>query len=191
LRGISPKGELALVKNTIVGNFYAPTGTLAVAPYSGGTPRDLDEKIAFVDWSSSNEMAVVRATDHGFQLEYPAGTVLYRTAGYISQPRISPSGDAVAFLDHSEDNNSGVVALVDRKGNKRVLSPHYAAADGLAWEPHGKEVWFTAASQGHGYSCARSRWREKNAQFTRRRCRLSCSTFRATDVFFWPTPNAE
>jgi len=137
-----------LAKNTIVGNFYAPTGTLAVAPYSGGTPRDLDEKIAFVDWSSSNEMAVVRQTDHGFQLEYPVGTVLYRTAGYISQPRISPSGDAVAFLDHSEDNNSGVVALVDRKGTKRLLSPQYAAADGLAWEPHGKEVWFTAASEG-------------------------------------------
>jgi hypothetical protein len=148
LRGISPKGELALVKDAIVGNYYAPTGALAVAPYSGGTPRDLDEKIAFVDWSGSNEMAVVRLTDQGFQLEYPVGTVLYRTAGYISQPRVSPSGDAVAFLDHSEDNNSGVVALVDRKGARRVLTSRYAAADGLAWEPRGREVWFTAASQG-------------------------------------------
>jgi eukaryotic-like serine/threonine-protein kinase len=148
LRGISPKGELALVKNTIVGNYYAPTGTLAVAPYSGGTPRDLDEKIAFVDWSSSNEMAVVRVSDHGFQLEYPVGTVLYRTAGYISQPRVSPSGDEVAFLDHTEDNNSGAVAVVDRKGTKRILSSHYAAAEGLAWEPRGREVWFTAAAQG-------------------------------------------
>lgn len=148
LRGISPKGELALIRNTIVGNYYAPTGTLAVAPYSGGTPRDLDEKIAFVDWSSSNEMAVVRATDQGFQLEYPVGTVLYRTAGYISQPRISPAGDRVAFLDHSEDNNSGVVSVVDRNGSKHVLSSRYAAAEGLAWEPRGREVWFTAARQG-------------------------------------------
>ncbi|HEY3840577.1 MAG TPA: protein kinase [Bryobacteraceae bacterium] len=148
LRGVSPKGELALVHNAIVGNFYAPVGTLALAPYAGGTPRDLYEKVAFVDWSSSDEMAVVRATDHGFQLEYPAGTVLYKTAGYISQARISPSGQLVAFLDHAVDNSSGVVAIVDRKGTRRVLGSPYAAGDGLAWEPHGKEVWYTAASQG-------------------------------------------
>jgi serine/threonine protein kinase len=148
LRGVSPRGELALLRNTIVGNYYAPTGYLAVAPYSGGTPRDLDEKIAFVDWSAANEMALVRVTDHGFQLEYPAGTVLYRTAGFISHARVSPSGDAVAFLDHSEDNSSGKVVLVDRQGNRRELTGRYAAADGLAWEPKGKEVWFTAARQG-------------------------------------------
>jgi serine/threonine protein kinase len=148
LRGISPREELALVRNAIVGNFYAPVGTLALAPYAGGTPRDLYERIAFVDWSSTNEMAVARSTDHGFQLEYPAGTVLYKTAGYISQPRISPSGEFVAFLDHAVDNSSGVVALIDRNGHRRVLGSPYAAGDGLAWEPHGKEVWYTAASQG-------------------------------------------
>ena len=148
LRGVSPKGELALLKNTVMGNFYAPTGGLSVAPYSGGAPRDLDEKIAFVDWSASNEMAVARMTDQGFQLEYPVGTVLYRTAGYISQPRVSPAGDLVAFLDHAVDNNSGVVMVVDRHGNRRVLSSRYAASDGLAWHPRGKEVWFTAAKQG-------------------------------------------
>jgi serine/threonine protein kinase/Tol biopolymer transport system component len=148
LRGISPRGELALVRDTLMGNLYAPTGALAVAPYSGGALRDLDEKIAFVDWSSSNEMAVVRLTDRGFQLEYPVGTVLYRTAGYISNPRISPAGDQVAFLDHPVENNSGVVMLVDRKGNARTLSSRYVASDGLAWHPDGKEIWFTAAAHG-------------------------------------------
>ena len=148
LRGMSPKGELALLKTTSMGNFYAPTGTLAVAPYSGGALRDLDEKIAFVDWSATDEMAVVRLTDRGFQLEYPVGTVLYRTAGYVSEPRISPDGDQVAFLNHSAENNSGVVTVVNRKGNTRALSSRYAASGGLAWQPSGKEIWFTAAKQG-------------------------------------------
>jgi serine/threonine protein kinase len=148
LRAVSPKGELAMLGNTIMGNFYAPTGTLAVAPYSGGALRNLDERIAFVDWSGFNEMAIVRQTDQGFQLEYPVGTILYRTAGYISQPRISPLGDLIAFLDHAVDNNSGVVMVVDRQGNSRVLSSRYGASDGLAWHPRGEEVWFTAAKQG-------------------------------------------
>jgi hypothetical protein len=148
LRGVSPKGELALVRNPLMGNLYAPTGALAVAPYSGGALRDLDEKIAFVDWSAANEMAVVRMTDHGFQLEYPLGKMLYRTAGYISNARISPDGELVALLDHPVENNSGVVMVVDRKGNARTLSSRYAASDGLAWQPHGKEVWFTAATRG-------------------------------------------
>ena len=151
LRGVSPRGELALLKNTNFGNYYAPTGMLATAPYSysGGAARDLDERIAFADWSYTSEMAVARQTDQGFQLEYPLGTVLYRTAGYISQPRISPSGDTIAFLDHAVDNNSGFVKLVDRKGSVRTLSARYAAAEGLAWAPPGREVWFTAASQGN------------------------------------------
>jgi Tol biopolymer transport system component len=93
-------------------------------------------------------MAVARQTDHGFQLEYPVGTVLYRTAGYISQPRISPAGDRVAFLDHAVDNNSGAVMMVDRQGKSQVLSSRYAASDGLAWPPQGDEIWFTAAKQG-------------------------------------------
>ncbi len=148
LGAVSPKGELALLRNTLVGNFYATPGTLAVAPYSGGAVRDLDEKIAFVDWSPSNEMAVVRSTDQGFQLEYPVGTVLYHTAGFISQPKVSPAGDSVAFLDHSVDNNSGAVMVVDRKGKTRTLSARYAACNGLAWQPQGKEIWFTAATFG-------------------------------------------
>jgi len=81
-------------------------------------------------------MAVVRETDQGTQLEWPVGKPLYRTAGYISEPRISPAGDRIAFLDHPvTSDNAGRVAVVDRDGNKKTLTQNYAAAEGLAWAP--------------------------------------------------------
>jgi len=72
-------------------------GMLARAPISGGAPRAMENRIDFADWSpKGEEMAVVRETDQGTQLEWPVGKPLYRTAGYISEPRISPAGDRIA-----------------------------------------------------------------------------------------------
>ncbi len=151
LLAISSTSELALQLNTRVAvNAFAPVGLLARAPFSGGAPRAIDDKIDFADWSpDGKELALVRETDRGTQLEYPAGKVLYRTAGYISNPRISPRGDLIAFLDHPVSNdNGGTVATVDRAGQKRTLTRHYLVADGLAWSPGGDEIWFTAAKIG-------------------------------------------
>ena len=126
-------------------------------------------------------------TDHGFQLEYPVGTVLYRTAGYISQPRVSPSGDAVAFLDHAVDNNSGVVVLVDRKGNRRVLSSRYAASEGLAWEPRGKGGVVYCRQSGRPPTAPRKLpWGVASVSCILRPSPSSCSIFRATAGCWWP-----
>ena len=93
--------------------------------------------------------AVVRISESGHQLEYPAGTVLYRTAGWIGEPRVSPSGDLVAFVDHpSSNDDGGAIAVVDRTGNERKLSQGWISAQGLAWGPDGREVWFTATREG-------------------------------------------
>ena len=151
LRAISSTGELALVQNVRrISSGFAPAGMLARAPFSGGAARAIENGINFVDWSpSGSEMAIVRESDEGFQLEYPAGKVLYKTAGYISEPRISPSGDKIAFLDHAlSNNNAGEVAIIDRAGKKQTLASGYGSSAGVAWAPTGDEIWYSAARIG-------------------------------------------
>ena len=151
LFSVSSTGQLALAQNArLADNSFVLAGMLARAPISGGAPRAMENRIDFADWSpKGEEMAVVRETDQGTQLEWPVGKPLYRTAGYISEPRISPAGDRIAFLDHPvTSDNAGRVAVVDRDGNKKTLTQNYAAAEGLAWAPAGDEIWFTAAKTG-------------------------------------------
>jgi Tol biopolymer transport system component len=120
----------------------------------GGTPRGLAENIAFADWSPTGELAVVRNTGAKRQLDYPLGTLLFETPGYVMNPRVSPNGEHVAFL---HETPAGVTELlvVDRRGQTRALSiapatgasrpRNFSSQDGsgLAWVPSGEEVWFT------------------------------------------------
>ena len=83
------------------------------------------------------------------QLEFPAGKVLYETAGWISHPRVSPDGTVVAFLDHPQrGDDGGSVAVVDRSGKKTSLAGAFSSEYGLAWSPNGKEIWVTGAKVG-------------------------------------------
>jgi tRNA A-37 threonylcarbamoyl transferase component Bud32/Tol biopolymer transport system component len=151
LRAVSSNGELALAQDTKTAiNAFSPYGMLARAPLSGGSPRIVEANISFADWSpDGKDWALVRETDRGTQMEFPPGKVIYRTAGYVSEPRIAPSGDRIAFLDHPlPTDNRGSVAVIDRQGNKKTLTGEFLAAQGLAWSPKGDEIWFTAAKIG-------------------------------------------
>ncbi len=91
----------------------------------------------------------MRAPGWRHRLEFPAGKVLYETAGWVSHPRVSPKGDLVAFLDHPQfGDDAGSVALIDRNGKKTTLSAGWTSAQGLAWSPSGEEIWFTATEGG-------------------------------------------
>jgi Tol biopolymer transport system component len=91
----------------------------------------------------------VRWVNGQSQLEYPVGKVLYKSAGHLNHPRISPKGDRVAFMDHpSQFNTRGWVVVVDLTGKKTVVSSEMANQEGLAWSPAGDEVWFTATRRG-------------------------------------------
>jgi Tol biopolymer transport system component len=91
----------------------------------------------------------VRWVNGQSQLEYPVGKVLYKSAGHLNHPRISPQGDRVAFMDHpSQFNTRGWVVVVDLTGKKTVVSGEMANQEGLAWSPAGDEVWFTATRRG-------------------------------------------
>jgi serine/threonine protein kinase len=147
---VSSSGEIALViRNRFLGLFPG-FGTLARMPFEGGaSPREVLEHVSFVDWSpDSAAMAVVRQSGPLQRLEYPIGKVLYETAGWISHPRVSPDGLQVAFLDHAiPGDDRGKVAVADRAGSK-TLGGIWGSAWGLAWQPDGKEIWFTAAKSG-------------------------------------------
>ena len=91
---------------------------------------------------------MVRKANRKVQLEYPAGKVLYATAGYLDYVRVSRSGKQVAFLEHPVyGDDRGWVAVVDEAGNHKQLTKEYAGTQGLAWSRTGEEVWFTAANQ--------------------------------------------
>ncbi len=151
LLGISSKGEMALsLKPDYIG--YTWRGTLGRAPMTGGAPREVVEGALEADWApSGTELAVVRrpaSRESGSVLELPPGKLLLESAGRIAQPRISPKGDLVAFLDHPLWDDAGSVAVVDRAGRKRTLSTNWRNARGMAWSPSGDEIWFTASRSG-------------------------------------------
>ena len=109
-------------------------------------PRELLRDVQWADWAPDGKsMAIVRAVGQKSRLEYPAGRVLYETTGWLSHPRVSRDGDAVAFLEHPFiGDDGGTVGVVDRRGRKRTLTQTALVAWGLAWSPTGREIWFTA-----------------------------------------------
>jgi Tol biopolymer transport system component/predicted Ser/Thr protein kinase len=152
---ISGGGEMALLLDPRPNVGWASAGTLARAPLESGTPRELLEMIQEADWNpEGSALAVVRAeTGGGSRLEYPAGKVLYQTDGWLSHPRFSPQGDAIAFAEHPvKGDDRGHVSLVDLQGNKRDLTGEYpGGAQGIAWTPVGDEVWYTASESGTNF----------------------------------------
>ena len=129
---------------------FGAVGTLARVSVAGGAPREILRDVAWADWSPDGKaLAVVREVAGTNRLEYPQGTLLFETKGQISDPRVSPGGDSVAFIEHPIlGDTAGSVLLVDRSGHKRVLAPGWPDVGGLAWAPRGKEVWFTASKVG-------------------------------------------
>jgi eukaryotic-like serine/threonine-protein kinase len=150
LLAISASSEMAVLRNRQSIGLFRSRGTLARLPIDGGAARDLLEDVQEADWSpDGTELAVVRWVNGQNQLEYPVGKVLYKSAGHLNHPRISPKGDRVAFMDHpSQFNTRGWVVVVDLTGKKTVVSSEMANQEGLAWSPGGDEVWFTATKKG-------------------------------------------
>ena len=109
------------------------------------------DDIVAADWTSDGKrLAVVRARPGFQQLEFPIGNVLYQTTGGIANPRISPKGDLIAFLELPFGaGRVGSVATVDTKGNKKTLTELWLGdITGLAWSSSGDEILFTAAAYG-------------------------------------------
>ena len=146
---VSANNEMAVLLKSQQLYHSIRRGTLARMALGGGAPRELLENVQEADWGPDGNLAVVRFDQDRNYLEYPIGKVLYQTAGYISSPRVSPKGDAVAFLDHPIDGDDrGTVMLIDANGQKKTLTGDWAGEDGLDWSRDGNEIWFTATKSG-------------------------------------------
>ena len=157
LSAVSSTGRIAMVVNCSKLLFAFCEGTLAEVPMAGGAPRELLENVRFADWSSDGTKLAVVVNDRAgkFRLEYPAGHVLYSTAGMIGYPRIAPDGKRVAIVDYNNQSSDfGGIAVVDEGGTIKRLTPVYASVEGLAWSPSGNEIWYGASTTATGWSTA-------------------------------------
>jgi Tol biopolymer transport system component len=147
---VSKTGEMAVSLNRHQSVPFTRVGRLARVSIAGGAPREIVDEVQWADWGpDGKDLAIVRDVGVKNRLEFPIGKVLYETTGWISHPRVSPTGGLVAFIDHAAPgDDGGSVAVVDRAGKKRTLSLVYATAQGLAWRPDGGEIWYTAAEGG-------------------------------------------
>jgi Tol biopolymer transport system component len=123
-------------------------GTLAEAPLSGGPPREILDNVCDADITADGKQyAIVRCEESVQKLEFPIGHVLFSTNGWISHPRISPSGDGVAFLEHPlAGDDRGYVSIVDTAGHRKHLTEEWVSEFGLAWDQSGRELWFSSTS---------------------------------------------
>ena len=147
---VSSSGEMAILVKRRYLNHHLSLGTLAQVPVLGGTPRELMDDVQQADWApNGSDLAVIRQVAGKNRLEFPAGRLLYQPSGWVSDARVSPKGDRVAFLEHPILGDSrGWVSIVDLRGNRTVVSSGWAGEEGLAWSPDGDEVWFTANASG-------------------------------------------
>ncbi len=139
---ISDNGEMTLALNRAFVAGWETSGTLATSSLTGSVPRPLLEGVGDADWGPDGEsMAVAREVEGRYQLEYPIGNVLYETNGWLSDVRVRPTGDMVAFVNHPlRGDNQGAVVVVDLEGGLTVLQ-RGGGSQGLAWTPSGDEVW--------------------------------------------------
>ena len=157
LLSISRQGQLAVLTNP---HYFAHTqwlGTLATAPMGGTAPREVLEHVEDADWApNGTDLAVIDHDEKNWRLQYPLGKILLQGANWISDARVSPDGESVAFFRHPPNvDDRGDVLLIDRAGQTRTLSEGWESLEGLAWSPSGKEVWFSAADTGEQY-CIRA-----------------------------------
>lgn len=149
---ISPSGEMLVLRKQKPVFAYARAGELDRMPISGGGPRPVTDDVQDAAWAPDGAIILARYANQRYRLEYPPGKILFETTGFVRAPRISPKTGEVAFLYHPVlGDDGGSVALLDRAGRMREISPRYPRINGLAWSPSGKELWFSAiAGIGNG-----------------------------------------
>ena len=154
LLAVSSQGELAV----LVGARYVWhrmfVGTLARMSLSGGAPREIVAGVRQADWSpDGSQLAILREVGGRDRLEYPIDHVLVEASGYMSDLRVSPQGNRIAYFEHPRKwDDRGSVNVVDLGGKKTVLSDGYWSERGLAWSPDGHEVLFSASVGGGSYT---------------------------------------
>jgi Tol biopolymer transport system component len=150
LLSVSSKGELAIITNAQIIQWRLFSGTLARMTL-GSAPRPMLEHVREADWSpDGSSLAIVHDLGNGRdRLEYPVGTPLHEISGYLSDLRVSPDGNRVAFFEHQwRFDDRGWVKVVDLGGHVTTLAGEYWGMEGLAWTPDGVTIVFSAIDVG-------------------------------------------
>jgi eukaryotic-like serine/threonine-protein kinase len=139
---VSKNAEVAILlrRDRITG-----LGTLARVPLAGGVPRELADQVVQADWSpDGSQLALIRANNGKYRVEYPLGKVRYETPHEVREVRVSPDGTRVAFL---EPHGGEVDVVVVADGAPEAIARGWShGANGLAWTKDGKELWVSGTS---------------------------------------------
>jgi serine/threonine protein kinase/Tol biopolymer transport system component len=154
LLAVSSSGEMAVLTGAKHIAHCVFTGTLARLPLGAEVAREVLENVREADWSPDGlSLAIIRDVGGKDRLEYPIGKLLFESGGYLSDPRFSPQGDKIAFFDHpAKWDDRGSVKVVDLAGRVTELSSGYAAVEGIAWSPDGRQVYFSGTDISVGAS---------------------------------------
>jgi Tol biopolymer transport system component len=146
---VSSKGEMAVSLHPAVYSAFTEAGTMARVALAGGAPREVLDQVMWADWSADGQsLAVIRPGGNGNRLEYPIDNVIYSPEAWVSHVRFSPNGEYIAIADHIPSGDDGRIVIIDLHGNRKASSSFYSSVQGLAWNPNGKEVWFSAVPGG-------------------------------------------
>jgi hypothetical protein len=121
---ISSLGELAVNLHPSGRVIRGALGTLARVPLGGGAPREILENVRAADWSpDGKEISVIRVVNGRTRVEFPIGRVAYETDQVVLSPRVSPSGDVMAFVESDPDRGDEyrAVSIVCEACATRVL----------------------------------------------------------------------
>jgi WD40 repeat protein len=139
---VSRSAELAiLLRRDRVSNL----GTLARVPLAGGMPREVAESVLTADWAPDGQsMAIIRQQGEETRVEYPIGSVRYRTPHYVRDVRISPDGKRLAILEPSK--GEWELAIIDNAAPVTIARGWARGATGIAWSGDGTEVWVSGTN---------------------------------------------
>jgi eukaryotic-like serine/threonine-protein kinase len=162
---VSARGEVAASLGHRFVDHQSTRGQLAIVSLAAGAVRPLAEDVQEADFGPDGSppgyrlptgeasklpggaLAVVRASERGFRIEMPLGTVLVDEPGWITHARVAPDGALVGYLRHPHTNDdAGELVVVDVATKAtRVVSSGWSSIAGLAWDPSGDALWFTAS----------------------------------------------
>ncbi|MBP8808323.1 MAG: protein kinase [Kofleriaceae bacterium] len=168
LAALSARGELALTRGHRFVDHQSARGELVVRSLHGGEPRVVAADVQDAEFLPEpltpaspapgadpspirdGALAVVRPSPRGFRIELPIDTPLVDEPGWITHLRASPDGTHLAYLRHpgTNDDSGALVLLELATRTTRVLSDGWSSIAGLAWDPSGDRLWFTAARDG-------------------------------------------
>ena len=149
LKSVSKSGKIAVLVNFELNWSDGYNGTLKILSAGGGQSETTIVGVDDAAFAPDGSFAVFRRSLYGEQqLEYPEGTVLYTSHGWMSYPRFSPKGDKIAFFEHPLGDYSGSVAVFDLASKQRTyLLTDWQALKGLAWNPKTNDIWFGGSKE--------------------------------------------